>query len=248
MKQLFRKLGMNEKEIETFLRLLELGAKPISVIAKYVGTPRSTMYVIIEKLKSMNLVEEVARRGVLYVKCIPVKNIIPVLQERELGLRNTISLIKDKLPELEALENKLSITPTVKFFEGKKAVMEMYEEVLREKEFRAFFNPKLVKRVMPEYHFKIPQKLKGSGGKAKELLVDGPDAKEYQKKFSSLRHEIRILPKELVFSADMIMTKSAIYMISYGEKEISATAVHNPSLAEAQRIVFDLIWKSTNHK
>jgi hypothetical protein len=36
MKQLLKNFGLNQKETMTFLRLLELGAQPISVIAKQV--------------------------------------------------------------------------------------------------------------------------------------------------------------------------------------------------------------------
>ena len=75
------------------------------------------------------------------------------------------------LPELQALEKTNAIVPAIKFFEGKHRVEVMYEEVVREKSFRAFFHPGRVKAIMPEYFHKIPQAIKSNGGRAKELLV-----------------------------------------------------------------------------
>jgi sugar-specific transcriptional regulator TrmB len=243
MKILFKHLGLNEKEMNTFLTMLEYGAQPVSVIAKHVGLPRSSMYLILEKLKKLGFVEEFERADIKYVKCIPVKNIADVLRTKERRVHQTLEELEEKLPELETLENKLSITPKVKFFEGKKAVMKMYENVLKEKRFYAFFHPHFVKKIMPEYHFKIPEMLRKNKGKAMELLVSCPEAVEYQKRFHSFSHKIKVLPKAVVFASDTIICSNKIYLISYGEKEVSATEIINASLAKTQRVLFEQLWK-----
>ena len=51
MQEIFTRLGLSAKETQTFLKLLELGAQPVSVVAKHVGIPRSTMYFIVDQLK-----------------------------------------------------------------------------------------------------------------------------------------------------------------------------------------------------
>lgn len=245
MQKLFQQFGLKRKEKETFLKLLELGAQPVSVIAKQIGIPRSSMYLVIENLRKSQLIEAFERAGIKYVKCIPIKNIPDILKIQERQIKQTLKELNEKIPELEKLENRLSITPKVKFFEGKNAVMKMYEEVLREKEFCAFFNPHLVKKIMPEYHFKIPETLKKNGGKAKELLVNCSEAKEYQNLFNSKNHQIKILDKNTIFPSDTIICQDKIYMISYGEKDLSAIEIFNSSLAQTQRILFDEIWEKS---
>lgn len=243
MKQLFRKFGLDDKEIQTFLKLLELGAQPVSVIARHVGVPRSSMYLILDRLKETQLIEEFERAGIKYVKAIPVKSIADVLHAKEAQIHQMEELLEDKLPELEALENKLSITPHVKFFEGKDAVMKMYEAVLGEKEFVAFFNPKLVKSTLPQYLDKIPQAIKEEKAKVRELLVECKEAHEYQDQYQSKNHQIKILPKGMRFDSDTIITPDRIFMISYGEDNVSAVEIFNKSLAETQRALFDQLWK-----
>lgn len=243
MKTLFQNLGATEKEMQAFLKMLELGAQPISVVAKHVGVPRSSMYVILEKLIKLQLVEQFERSGITYIKCIPVRHISDVLKMKERALEQTEKLLADFTPELERLENKLSITPTVRFYEGKQAVMKMYEEVIRENGFVAFFNPAVVHAVMPEYYYKIGEMLNKNKGRAQELLVPGIEAERYKKRFDSRQHQIKFLPKGAVFHADTLICKDTIYMISYGEKEVSGTGIHNPALAAAQRVVFDALWE-----
>lgn len=243
MQQLFKRLGLNNKETQTFLRLLELGAQPVSVIAKHVNIPRTTMYLVLDGLKKANLIEEFERAGTMYVKCIPVKNIIDVLHAKESSIHQTVKIFEEKLPELEVLENKLSITPSVKFFEGKEAVMKMYESVLNEKKIYTFFNPDLVKRLMPEYYLKVPEAIVSNHIQARELLMNCNTAHEYKKSFKSKNHQIKILPKNVQFASDTIICPDKIYMISYGEKTLSATEIYNQSLAETQIVLFKQLWE-----
>lgn len=243
MKTLFRNLGLSEKETAAWLKMLELGAQPVSVIAKYVSVPRSSMYVILERLEKLQLIEHFDRNGITYFKCIAVRSLPELLQNQEEKIEHTLQVLHKKLPQLEALENKLSITPRVRFFEGKTGAAKMYKEVLKEKEFHAAFNPKLVKHAMPEYYYKVAEALKEKSGRAKELVLDCPEGREYQKRFHSENHQIKILPTDVDFPSDTIICKNKIYMISYGEGQISATEIVNPSLAQTQRALFEELWK-----
>ncbi len=244
MKQLFTHLGLNTKESNVFLKMLELGAQPISVIAKHSGIPRSTMYLVIENLKKAHLIESFQRADILYVKAIPVRHIFDVLKSRERELEQTAKILEEKLPQLEAIENKLSITPRIKFFEGKAEVMKMYESVLKEKNFVAIFNPKLVKNFMPEYHYQIPDTILKNKCIVKELLVNSSEAEEYKNLYASKKHKIKILPKNVQFASDTIICPDKIYMISYGEKTLSATEIWNKILAETQQVLFNELWKN----
>lgn len=242
MKQLLKHFGADEKETQVFLKLLELGAQPVSVIAKHASMPRSSMYTVIERLKQLQLIEEFERAGIKYVKCIPVKNLKEVLKDREKEIQQTMVLLEAKLSDLQKLENTMSITPKVNFFEGKEAMLKMYKKILQEKSFCSFFNPQSVKKVTPEYFYLIPEELKKNRGKAKELLVNCPEAQEYKKKYQSQHHQIKILPARVIFYSDTIITKDTIYMVSYGENEIAAIEIVNHSLAQTQQKLFEELW------
>jgi sugar-specific transcriptional regulator TrmB len=141
MKQLIISLGATDKEAETFLRLLELGPQTATIVAKHIGTPRSTMYVIMSALKEMGLIEEFERSGVKYFKTVAVQEISDVINAKKRKLDQTEELFKRLLPDLESKQKKLTMTPKVRFFEGKDQVMKMYEQVLREEAFCAMLKP-----------------------------------------------------------------------------------------------------------
>jgi sugar-specific transcriptional regulator TrmB len=244
MKELFKDLGIDEKGTKVFLKLLELGAQPVSVIAKFIGVPRSTMYLILEGLKAQGLVDELFRNGIRYYKCVAVKSLQNLFRVKESGIQYSLDLLHDNLPGLLALENKLSITPQVKFHEGKEAVSRMYEEVLGEKDFCAFFNPEVVGRVMPVYLKKIPEDIGKNRSKAREFLVDSKVARTYKKAYDSAFHQIKILPKSMFFYSDTMLCKDGIFMVSYGENDVSAVEIINKSLADTQKSMFEQLWRS----
>lgn len=244
MDALFVRLGLNAKETDTFLKLLSLGAQPVSVVARHASVPRSTMYFIIEKLKAKHLVEEFERKGIKYVKCIPVRDIADVLRAEERNLSQTLQILEAKLPELESLENTLSVTPKVKLSEGKEAVMKLYASLSREREFLTFFNQDILKTVIPEYVTLIPDILKQHGGRAREMVVDGKEARAYQAKYSSEKHPVRLLPKEMAFTSDCIICKDKLCLITYGENQVSAIEIFSPTIVETHRALFERVWES----
>ncbi|KKR05472.1 MAG: Sugar-specific transcriptional regulator TrmB [Candidatus Peregrinibacteria bacterium GW2011_GWC2_39_14] len=243
MDQLFKNLGLNKKETETFLKMLELGAQPASIIAKHINFPRSSTYLILENLKALNLIEEFKRAGIKYFKCIPIKNISNVLKAKQSKIEHTLEILAKEIPTLESLENKLSITPKINFFEGHDAVMNVYENVLKEKEFYTIFNPKIVKKIMPIYVQKAAETIKKEKLNVKELIADCKEAKEYIKAYKSANHQIKILPNTMQFDSDTIICDDHIFMISYGEKDISAVGIYNKSLAQTQKTIFEQLWR-----
>ncbi|MBI5793822.1 hypothetical protein HZA87_01905 [Candidatus Uhrbacteria bacterium] len=244
MDELFARLGLNEKETETFRTLLSLGAQPVSVIAKHVHLPRSSMYFIVEKLKEHRLIEEFERTGIRYVKCIPVRDLPDVVKAQQRGMQQTLELLREKLPQLQALENTLTVTPKVKLSEGMDAVMKVYESLAHEKQIYSYFNPAVFMKMMPAYATFISDAVIPAGGKAKEIVVDCKEARAYKKKFHSKNHQYRLLPAGVTFLSDCIICKDRVCFVTYGEKQIAAIELFSTTLAATQRVIFDQMWKS----
>lgn len=244
MIKILQQLGVEQKEAEVFLELLKLGAQPVSILAKYTNIPRTTMYSLIERLKKMQLIEEFNRNKIKYVKCIPVNDLAEVFEMETKRKLKALSDLKNSLPDFSAIENKLSVTPLIRLFEGKKAVMKMYDELLQGKRgFFALFDPKSVKMLMPEYHFVIPETLKKNKLPAKEIMVACKEADEYRRLYDSKQHQIKILPKNIKLNSDTIICDNKIYMVSYDKNEMSAVEIKNQILADTQKVLFEQLWK-----
>jgi sugar-specific transcriptional regulator TrmB len=242
MKKIIQKFGVTEKEASIFIRLLELGAQPAGVMAKQMHMPRSSIYLCLENLKKQQLIISFQRGKITYFKCIPVKELPEILKHEERKIKQTESVLEEKLPALLKLENRLSITPSVRHFEGKEAVLKMYERIIKEEDFYAILNTESVEIHMKEYYEPIPKMIKKEKRKVKELLVQNKTGLEYQKKYDSRLHQIRILPKGTVFYSDNIICEEKIYMVAYGEKNVSAVEITNPILAHSHRSLFEVLW------
>lgn len=243
MEELFERLGLNKKEAAAFLELVRLGACPISRWAKHAGINRSSMYVILDRLKEEKLVSEFIHRGVRHVQAVPVSELALILRDRQQQLADTQHILELRLPDLAKLQKTRSLTPKISFYEGIARVEQMYEEVLKETAFTAFFHPSRVKKFSPTYFHKIPRTLRAHGGRAKELLIRCKEADEYIKLYQSKRHEIKRLPPGITFFSDTIVSREKMYLVGYGKRDVVGTKIWNEELAKTQKAIFDLIWK-----
>ena len=246
MDNLFIQLGLTKKESKIFLELISLGASPVSIWAKNSGINRSSMYIILERFLVEGLVTTFTHKGILHVQAVPMAEIPALLYDKETMVKKTRDFFISNLPDLQKLEKTHNIKPKVRFFEGKSRVETMYEEVIKEKSFKAFFHPERVKASMPEYFHKIPQALKSNGGKAKELLIRCKEAEEYISLYQSDNHQIALLPRAITFSSDTIITQQKIYLVGYSASDVIATEIWNEELAQTQSILFDMIWSSVS--
>ncbi|OGG28960.1 hypothetical protein A2971_04915 [Candidatus Gottesmanbacteria bacterium RIFCSPLOWO2_01_FULL_46_21] len=244
IQDIFSQFHLDQKETGAFLELVKLGASPVSVWAKHAGINRSSMYVIMDRLMSAGLVTIFAHRGIMHAQAVAVSTLPSLLEAKQKDIEEAKRTVSAKLPELLALEKTNAIVPKIQFFEGKHRVEAMYEEVLKERSFTAFFHPGRVKATMPEYFHKIPQAIKANGGRAKELLVRCREALEYKRLYASTRHAISILPEGVTFSSDTIITKQKIYLVGYGKDTIVGTEIWNSELSQTQSVLFDLLWET----
>lgn len=244
MEELFSRFGLNSKETKAFLELVSLGATPVSKWAKHAEVNRSSMYVLLERLLKASLVTTFIHNGVQHVQAVPLTELTALLNDREEFLVSTRLLLEKHLPELQKLEKTTGITPKVRFYEGKQRVEMMYEEVLKEPSFRAFFHPQRVKTMMPEYFHKIPETLKEKGGSAKELLIRCKEANEYINSYNSSKHQIKLLGPKTDFSSDTIITGQKIFLVGYTHQDVVGTEIWNEELAQTQAVLFDLAWST----
>lgn len=242
MDHLFERFGLDKKETAAFLELVRLGPSPVSVWAKHAGINRSSMYVLLDRLIQSGLVSEFDHQGVKHVQAVSMHNLESLLQKQQQALSDAQAVLLQNLPRLTKLEKSSKLRPNVRFFEGAHRVEDMYEDVLEESGFVAYFHPGRVKAMMPVYFHKIPQTLRDRGGKARELLVRSKEANEYISSYRSDKHQMKMLPIGVDFSSDTIITGEKIYLVGYAQGDVVGTEIWNKELAETQAKIFDLVW------
>lgn len=236
-------LNLSEKEIATYLVLLENGSLAVQDIARQTGINRVTVYTAIDELKSKGLVAE-SRKGKrkLFVAENPetLKNLLK--QKEDLLAKEMASLENIILPALKAINVNQKNKPQIKFFEGADGINKVYDEyilksanvincgsyetatrVISEKDERDYFQDIRAKKIF-----------------YRMILEDTPLNRKFAEIGKGIAHA-KFLPPETKTSADIVVAGPLVALISYDKK--SATLIEDESIAQAIKMYLDFMWE-----
>ncbi len=118
-----KKIGLEEKEAQLYLCLLELGQANIAQISKKSALKRTTCYDIIESLKEKGLVAGILKKKKPFYFAEDPRKIQQSLDEKKHILANI-------LPQLLSVANFIDKKPKIRYFEGEEGIKEVYRDTL----------------------------------------------------------------------------------------------------------------------
>lgn len=125
-----KKIGLSDKEIIVFLKLLEYGAISVRSLAEVCDLNRGTTYDTLKRLQEIGLVSYYhAKTKQQFVAEDPEK-LLKVIKDREEDLFITKEKIINLIPELKSLQDKGENKPTTKFYEGRDGIRFILDDVL----------------------------------------------------------------------------------------------------------------------
>jgi sugar-specific transcriptional regulator TrmB len=127
---IFKKLGLNDKEIAVYLSLLEHGANSVRDLAMLSNLNRGTTYDILKKLQEVRLVSFFHKNTKQNFVAEDPDKILKLLSDREEELKRAEEKIKELIPELRSLQEKGGGQPTTKLYEGKQGVKFILDDIL----------------------------------------------------------------------------------------------------------------------
>lgn len=234
-------IGLSENESQVYLTSLSLGPTTILKIAKSSQIRRTTVYSVVETLKT---------KGLMHIKPAGLKQLY--VAEHPDRLENIINdkkrSLEKLLPEFTALYNLKGGESTVKYYEGLNAIKNIYETILDplkpgddylvigdvEKFFldndKKYFEDFLEKRIK-------------SRVKAR-LLVTNSEKARYMKQYEkNMNHEVKILPESSKLSVDTMIVPGKVTIFNM-EEPISAISLENKAMVEMHKELFEIIWRS----
>ncbi len=236
-------LNFTDKEIATYLALLENGILTIQSVSRHTGINRVTTYAAIDELKSKGLVAE-SRKGKrrLFVAEDPetLKNLFNEKAERlekeKASLENTI------LPVLKAINVNQENKPQIKFFEGADGINRVYDEyILKEKECINCGSYETATKVISfEEEKKYIREVKDRKIFYRMILEDTPLNRKFGEMAKGIAHT-KYLPAEIKISADIVVAGPLVALVSYDKK--SVTLIEDKSIADAIKIYLDFMWE-----
>lgn len=239
LEEALRGYGLSDKEIATYLILLQVGSSTLQEIAQRIELPRTTTYNTLNYLIKRGLASFVTKKGVRYYDAADPEKLLA-------GLRAKEDLLKSALPEMRALRKVLERPSSAEIYLGTKGLFTILSDVFKDKEMKYYFGSYTlsleVLKHQPE-HFrtirmdkKIPAKII-----IEPYREDIFSTQEY-KKITEIRFfsPLKDFPC-MIFIYDKIR-KVAIYTL---KKDLVGVIISNEQVAQAIKMLFDILWEQT---
>ena len=242
------KIGLSDKEAKVYLQMIHLGEQPASVLSRHTDINRTSMYDILEALKTRGLVQTIQKKSRTLFKALHPNELLQYLEREKTEavrrLEKQQESIREILPELISLEHPESNRPRVTFYEGEKGMREAYEDTLSAKDgILAYANVeemhKALPHFFPEYYERraIEHKIH-----IKAIMPDNEASKDRAKKDKDENRESRLIPKkDFEFSPEINIYNDKVLIASWIEK--IAVIIESKEVADFHRKMYALAWK-----
>ncbi|OGI28664.1 MAG: hypothetical protein A2288_00785 [Candidatus Moranbacteria bacterium RIFOXYA12_FULL_44_15] len=239
MQNQLEKLGFDPKEATLYLALLELGEAGIVEISRKSGLKRTTVYHILDDLKSRGLVSQNQKgKKVRYMAEDP-HSIGQSLKEKE-------ALFEKTLPELLSIANMFEKKPAIRYFEGLNGIKEVYNDELKHEssellcwwaESYAIFGDEFF------YDYYVPERLKKKIW-VRSIMPRNDAMAKYDANNEKELRQVRVADLEPTFAELEISLygKSKVSIKSFQEK--FALIIESRALFNTLKNIFELQWKS----
>ncbi len=233
-------IGLTEKEASVYLATLSLGPSKVQEIAKSAQVKRTTVYSILESLKTRGLIKvELMGWKTLYVAESPDKLESLIEQMRH--------QVKKNLPEFTALYNLHSSGAFISYYEGLEGVKNVYENLLRDirphEDYLIIGDTDLWLKQDPEFFLDFTKRRAKLNINIRILAQDSPVAREHKNIEKIFNEQIKIMPEEYKLTTNMVIIPHRV-VINQITPPILAMVIENESIIKMNRELFEMIWRS----
>ncbi|MFA6547943.1 MAG: helix-turn-helix domain-containing protein [Candidatus Magasanikbacteria bacterium] len=250
MQELLKQFDLDEHEAKIYLALLELGPSTVTEVTKKSGVARTLGYLTLDKLGWKGLVTRVQDAGkkIKYVAENP-RNFLQYVKNKKHVWENRMEKAETLLPDLMSLY-KIEDKPVIRFQEGARAVMNLFEESLNSKtEILAVLDVESWNK--PEFwDWAKKYNRERNKRKIKEriLILDTPKGREWIKSYRGSPHTVyRWITREqakglLEFGGELNIYENKVVVAMLRKHQMLAI-IESAILTNILRSMFNIIWE-----
>jgi sugar-specific transcriptional regulator TrmB len=236
-------LNFTEKEILTYLALLENGASSVQDISRTTGVNRVSVYSALDELKQKGLVSE-SRKGKkkLFLAENP-DNINQLIEKKQEAIKKEGELLQNTiLPMLKAININQENKPQIKFFEGAEGIDKVFDDYILKNQdvINCGSYETATKVVSKESEMVYFKDIKERKIFHRMILEDTPLNHEFAEAGKGISHT-KFLSPETKVSADVVVSGNLTALISYDK--ITATLIEDKSIAETIKVYLEFMWE-----
>lgn len=242
-----QKLGLTEVQAILYQGLLEIGPTTVMELAEHVDIKRITAHFNIKNLIEKGLVTQTIRGARRQIMAEPPERLEYFVKQKLDAVNNLqgrfpdfLDIIHTSFPKVQTRKNV-----EIKYYEGKQAVMHIYKEALKAKEFRAYVTNKELLKVFPINHDLFAETFK----KRKEMQIweimdDSPEARLYINKMpQENRFHYKFIPKDVNLSIiDYMIFDGKVAIVNF-EKKVTGILIINERYYNNAKALYGFVWQ-----
>lgn len=233
-------IGLTHNEAQIYCALSKSGLQPVGNIAKNVSLHRSRVYIALEKLIQLGLVNYTMVNSVKYFKAKDPSALIDLLNEKKSQLLKVI-------PLLTPLENNLSSAPKIEAYQGIGGMKSLLNETLEGESYNVLGGPKKAVSIMGEvfwenYNQRVNEK------KISSNLIFNEDLRDWSKVIKPINQytKIRFLRRQFDNVTQTFIFKDKICILIWNQEPFGMI-IRDASVARAYNQFFSVLWKEATN-
>ncbi|MCA9495631.1 MAG: hypothetical protein KC589_01710 [Nanoarchaeota archaeon] len=233
--EIFKELGLNEREIHVYINLIKEGELTASKIATFTKINRTTVYLELNNLIEKGLVNSVIKNSKKYFSGVSPEKLLDILEERK-------RKVEEAITELNLMK-KSQKKAKVQYFEGKEGVKNLYLDAIKEnKDICVFGGTGLGFKAFKFYYPQIYRQVKKTNIKGKMIVNSG--TKEDFDFYKEYNTQIKYMPKEFSSKVTTIIYANKVALQSLQEDNIYFLLIEDKNLADSYRNTFEFMWQN----
>jgi sugar-specific transcriptional regulator TrmB len=250
IENVLKKIGLESKEISVYLKSLDLGSQPASVVAMRVGVPRNTTRFILDKLVRKGLVSKSKRGNTQIYTPEHPQNVVRFVESKRTKMNDKYDIqrkaIEDVMVELESKMRPTSTRPKITFYEGEEGMEKVYDDTLTSSEtIRSFASFEGMHGALPEYFQTYYKRRAGNKIFIRSIHPDTPFARERTKNDKEEWRESRLIPIEKYnFDPEIQFYDNKVNIASWKEK--LGVIIESEEIYQTMVVAFELAWNEAS--
>lgn len=247
-----KQIGLKEKEIKVYLTLLKFGALTAQDIAFRTDIKRTTVYLVLERLKEIGLVGELIEKNKKMFFAEKPEKLLKILQEKKKEIEKEEKRIQEILPQIKRIlkDRRTERNGEIRHYEGIEGIWNIIDDMLRaRKDFFVIHPGKIYDYLgLSRFLSDVTKKRRQIGGTKAYIITDyHPQNLKFWREGDTDFREIRFLPQIENFDSTIILCGGKITLVSL-EKPFSSILIQNKEIYSFVKFMFDIIWQSLEGK
>jgi sugar-specific transcriptional regulator TrmB len=245
-------LGLNKREIEIYLLLLQVGPSPASTLAQRTNMVRSTAQYSCQQLVKMNIVR-MTKRGRVYIFAPESpQSLLQLLEDRKHDLSHLTERVHTVIPEIARLLSHQQPLPRIRFYEGREGVFEAYREVVDLAEEKSqilnFLHPMSLDEAkkfgLPEFFTELDNTIRKKSINVRMLSVPTEAGVFYSSQDEPDFQETRFLPLDIeeLFAVEVFIVGDVMSSLSVEGEKIFCYLIECRAVTAFYRQLFEYLW------